>query len=410
MTVFKNRGREGRWSYNFTLGGERFQGYCVDPETNSQAKTRSQAIEIEATLRRTARQHHGSARSGIRTGSFTLAQALLLHINDQPGSTALHVANLKLYAREILAFFDPATPVVSIDAARIQDYQKFAAKQTNKAWRGGALKNRSRTDAKWWKDTGKVRSIASTNHYLGCLRGALQAAHKARDPLTGHPMLPFPPAVASLPKGKRRPRPMPDGELDARLEVAPPWTRDAAELARLFGLRRAEALGLERRHIDRERKCLRWPEDETKSGRDEDAHGGVEGWALLVRLDGQANVRDQDYLVTWPGPQYLHDALGGRKVPNNVWRPLKSLKRSWKTTAKSAEIKQPHRFHDVRARYITEVAKSSSAAIAQAAARHADPTTTAGYVDIAAGEVSDAVAKAVATRKRSRPHRWAARR
>lgn len=45
----------------------------------------------------------------------------------------------------------------------------------------------------------------------------------------------------------------------------------------------------------------------------------------------------------------------------------------------------------------------SSAAIAQAAARHADPTTTAGYVDIAAGEVSDAVAKAVATRKRPRP-------
>jgi len=106
--------------------------------------------------------------------------------------------------------------------------------------------------------------------------------------------------------------------------------------------------------------------------------------------------------VTWPGPQHLHEALGGRTVPNSVWRPLKSLKRSWKTTAKTAEIEQPHRFHDVRARYITEVAKGSSAAIAQAAARHADPTTTAGYVNVAADEVSDAVAKAVATRN---PHR-----
>jgi len=113
------------------------------------------------------------------------------------------------------------------------------------------------------------------------LRGALQAAHRTRDPLTGHPKLPFPPIVASLPKGKRRPRPMPDAELDARLKVAPQWTSDAAELARLFGLRRAEALKLERRHIDRERHCLRWPADETKSGRDEDAHGGAEGWALL---------------------------------------------------------------------------------------------------------------------------------
>jgi integrase len=403
MTVFKNRKRSGRWSYNFTLGGERFQGYCIDPETDDQAKTRSQAIEIEATLKRAARRQNGSARIGIRPGSFTLAQALLLHINDQPGSTALHLANLKLYAREILGFFDPATPVVSIDAARIQDYQKFAAKQTNKVWRGGTVKNRSRSDPKWWKDTAKVRSVASTNHYLGCLRGALQAAHRTRDPLTGHPMLPFPPVVASLPKGKRRPRPMPDGELDARLQVAPSWTRDAAELARLFGLRRAEALKLERRHIDRERRCIRWPEDETKSGRDEDAHGGLAGWDLLVRLDGQADARDQNHLVTWPGPKYLHDALGGGTVPNDVWRPLKSLKRSWKTTAKTAEIGQPHRFHDVRARYITEVAKGSSAAIAQAAARHADPTTTAGYVDIAAGEVSDAVAKAVATRKRPRP-------
>ena len=378
-------------------------GLLHRPRDQCAGETRSQATEIEATLKRTARQQFGSVRSGIQSGSFTLAQALLLHINDQPGSTALHVANLKLYAREILAFFDPATPVASIDAARIQDYLKFAAKQTNKVWSGGALKNRSRTDAKWWKDTGKVRSIASTNHYLGCLRGALQAAHRTRDPLTGHPMLPFPPVVPSLPKGKRRPRPMPDGELEARLEVAPPWTRDAAELARLFGLRRAEALELQRRHIDRERHCLRWPEDETKSGRDEDAYGGVEGWALLVRLDGEAKVRDQDHLVTWPGSQYLHQALRGRKVPNNVWRSLKSLKRSWKTTAKSAEIKQPHRFHDVRARYITEIAKGSSAAITQAAARHADPTTTARYVNIAAGEVSDAVAKAIAIRKGSRP-------
>ena len=76
MTVFRNRGRGGRWSYNFTLRGERFQGYCIDPETNVQAKTRSQATEIEATLKRTVRQQIGSVRSGIQSGSFTLAQAL----------------------------------------------------------------------------------------------------------------------------------------------------------------------------------------------------------------------------------------------------------------------------------------------------------------------------------------------
>jgi hypothetical protein len=89
--------------------------------------------------------------------------------------------------------------------------------------------------------------------------------------------------------------------------------------------------------------------------------------------------------------------LRGEEVPRESWRPLKSVRRSWRTTIKTGEIDQPHRFHDVRARYVTEVAKVQTAAT-QDAARHADPATTALYVKLAAGEVRAAVTEALARR------------
>ena len=87
------------------------------------------------------------------------------------------------------------------------------------------------------------------------------------------------------------PRPMPDAELYARLAVAPRWVVDAAELGRHFGLRRAEALTVTVRHIDREHRAIRFGEGETKSGREEFAVPIAGGWELLVRLERQARAR-----------------------------------------------------------------------------------------------------------------------
>jgi integrase len=207
----------------------------------------------------------------------------------------------------------------------------------------------------------------------------------------------FPLEVKLLKTAKREPRPMPDGEFDARQAVAPPWTAEAAELSRVFGLRRGEALWVERRHIDREEGGLFFSGEETKSGRDERVFGGDAGMALLERLRLQAVQRGQMHLVTWPGPKHWRAMLRGEDVPRTTWRPLKSVRRSWRTTIKTGEIDQPHRFHDVRARYVTEVAKVQAAAT-QDAARHADPATTALYIKLAAGEVRTAVTQAMARR------------
>ena len=55
-------------------------------------------------------------------------------------------------------------------------------------------------------------------------------------------------------------------------------------------------------------------------------------------------------------------------------------RRAWRSTAAKGAA---HRLHDVRARYITEIAKVASSATTQEAARHQDAATTARYTAIA---------------------------
>lgn len=301
----------------------------------------------------------------------------------------MHVANLKLYGRELLGFFGADTPIVEVTQQRVDEYRRAASSTKVKVWRGGPRALKRMPEKLGQGD--RVRSPASVNHYLKCLRATLGQAHRIKDPVTGDPMLPYPPTVEPVRAPKRRPRPMPDEELFARLDVAPPWAREAAELARLFGLRRAEALGLELRHIDHDARAIRFDGSESKSKRDELAHPIPGGWELLRRLERQAIERGQVRLVTWPGPKHMAAFLAGEEVPRRAWRGLKSIRRSWRASARRAEVETPHRLHDVRARYVTEVAKVASAATAQEAARHADPATTARYVALAAAEVSRAL-------------------
>jgi integrase len=175
-------------------------------------------------------------------------------------------------------------------------------------------------------------------------------------------MLPFPPVVTPVPAPKRRPTPMPDAELFARFKTASPWVREAAELARLFGLRRTEALEVDLAHIDREHRALCFGDATTKSGRDEFAHPIAGGWELVTRPAPPGSS---------PRPRAAHHLAGaglyvaylaGEKVPREAWRPLKSVRRAWRSTADKAKVAKSHRLHDVRARYITEVVKVASSA------------------------------------------------
>ena len=325
--------------------------------------------------------------------------AAALHLQRKVGTDPDHIANHKLYIAEILEFFGPAVAIAEITAAHVEEFRQHAATRKLRVWIGGPdpKKRRDRNDDKWWRTTKRTRSARTVNSYLMCLAALFMIAYNMRNPITRERELMFPLEVRLLKAAKREPRPMPDGEFDARQAMAPPWTAEAAELSRVFGLRRGEALWVERRHIDREEGGLLFSGEETKSGRDERVFGGEAGLVLLERLRLQAVQRGQTHLVTWPGPKHWRAMLRGQEVPRSVWRSLKSVRRSWRTTIRTGEIEQPHRFHDVRARYVTEVAKVQAAAT-QDAARHADPATTALYIKLAAGEVRTAVAKAMAQR------------
>lgn len=397
MTVYRRTKEPGQpWYYDFQLSKVRYQGYCVDAESNEPARTEKDARDIEGGQRRAAKARQGIERSGIRPGAFTLAQAMALHLGNQVESTPQHVANLAMYSREIMAFLKPETPVTKITVQHVQAYRKFCAEQLVRIWIGGGGKNhkkKDRRDPANWKEGDRRRSPASVNHYLDCLRGALTQAHEAKHPVSGMPMLPFPPKVEPLEAPERMPTPIPDAELDERLAIAKPWVRDAALLARYFGLRMDEAARVTLRHIDVYDRCLRFKGEDQKSNRDEPMHGGQPGWQLLQRLAQQARARGQEHLVTWPGAKLMWRLAKGETIPLKAWRPLKSVKRAWKTTGSAFD--QPHRFHDLRARYITQVAGSASAANTRKAARHRDQSTTDRYIDIAMNETAKAVDKAM---------------
>lgn len=399
MTVFQNRQRNGEWRYDFRLNGVRYHGPCVDPVTGKPAANEKIALEHQALARARARAGQTANRSVSRPGSFTFGQAVALHIQSQVGSSLAHVANLKLYGRELLAFFGADTPVVAIGQDRVDAYRVHAAAVPVQVWRGGP-KKRDKAPTK----TGKLdrkRSPASVNHRLNCLRAAFAQAHRVKDPVTGQPMLPFPPAVTPIPAPKRRPTPIPDAELFARMAKAPPWVADALDLARYFGLRRAEALSVTVDHIDREERALRFSGSTTKSRRDEFARPVPGGWEVLTRLARQARARGVRHLVTWPGRKHWRAWLAGEKPKGVEWTPLASIRRSWRTTAKTAGVGKGHRVHDARARYITEVAKVASSATTQEAARHQDPATTARYTAIAGAEVARALEAVPRPRKRA---------
>lgn len=398
MSVFKDKRRNGRWSYDFWIAGKRHQGYCAD-EKGVPAATRREALDCEAGVRSAARTNATAHPRNLDPGTFTLNQACLIYLARKADTEPSNYQNHIRYVREIRAFLDGRRAMSEISADDIERYRQHCATQPLKVWIGGQKKKDDPRAERYWKDTSRRRSKRQINNYLKCLRGLFAVAAKAIDKTTGMPAVREISEVKLHKVPKRLPRPISDTELDARLAQAPQWTREAAELSRLFGLRRGEALMLERRHVDQEIQGVRFAPNETKSGNEELAYGGNSGWELLLQLDQQARERGQSYLVAWPGKKFFRQHLAGKPVPDNCWQPLRSIRRSWTGSARRAGIEAPHRFHDVRARYITEVAKVLPAA-AQDAARHQDAATTAMYVKLATNEVRDAVSRAVAQRPR----------
>lgn len=396
MSVFQDKRRNKRWSYDFWLAGRRYQGYCADAK-GLPAKNKREALDCEAAVRTAVRKNEGPQVRSLRAEAYTLNQACVAYLARKEETEASNYDNHVMYVREIRAFLNGDKAMADITADDIENYRRHCAAQAIKVWIGGQRRKDDPRANRFWKDTGRVRSKKQVNNYLKCLRALFAIATKVRHKTTRAPVIDEVPEIQLHWVPKRLPRPITDAELDARLDSAPPWTREAAELSRLFGLRRGETFWLERRHVDHETQGIRFLPNETKSGNEELAHGGIAGWQLLLQLDRQAFQRKQRHLVTWPGKTHFQKFLAGKPVPTDCWGPLKSIRKSWTAAARRAGVVHPHRFHDIRARYITEVAKVLPAA-AQDAARHQDSSTTAMYVKLASSEIRDAVAQAVARR------------
>src|ERR1700693_5890653 len=68
-----------------------------------------------------------------------------------------------------------------------------------------------------------------------------------------------------------------------------------------------------------------------------------------------------------------------------AWRPLHRPKGAWTRAMREIEEKfgRRWRWHDIRAAFITHVARTSGQLAAQAVARHSDYSTTKAYVEVA---------------------------
>lgn len=414
MTVYRDKRRPGEpWYYDFQLLRQRYQGDCLAPD-GTPAQTKREAKDIEAEARKAARQAQALAKSGLRREAYTVNQAAVLYLARKKTDAPSDYDNQVSYVREIRAFRDPDghdyagghKAFVDVTDEDNQAFRTFLMNRTKKVWTGGPKRKRDAPGAeRFWKETGKPLAPRQINKHLTALKALFTIATKTRDPVSRQPVLDVEPDIKLLPVPRRIPRPIGDDELDARLAAMAQWAREVAELSRLFGLRHGEAFWVGLRHIDRvtsnEMLGLRFGPGETKSGNEEIAWGGEAGSQLLEELEAQAIARGTVYLITWPGPKHFRAYMAGKDVPADCWVPLKSVRTSWRRSARRAEIDDPHRFHDVRARYITEVAKVQPAA-AQDAARHQDPATTALYVKLASSEVREAVSQAVARRPKGR--------
>lgn len=411
MTVFRNKQRGNRWAYDFELNKERYRGYCLRPD-GQPAKTETEARDAETRVRDRARAEQGMAKSGIRADSYPLASAIHLHRSRQVDSSTSHVKSLQRIGAELMRFFGLEKPIAAITPEDIEAYRAFCIAQKRKVWVGGPRKitDADHGNPRLWRETGRPRSASEVNHCLDVLRCAFNAAHKVRDPITGQSVLPFPIEIDPVFDATRAPTPMPEDELARRLEAAPPWTQETALLARLFGCRLTEAVTVELRHMDHQERCLRFLGSEAKSGRDEPLYGGAAGWTLLERLAAQARRRGATRLITWPGSGWARRVARG-EIPaddardedgRSIWRPLKSIATSWRGSAKRAGVEHPHRYHDLRAAYITDIDRVAGPTATRLLARHASMATTQRYIGLQDSELGRAANKAAKRRARLR--------
>lgn len=386
MTVYFNKKR-GCWDYNFRLGGRRYATHLPKSITSRRA---AQLVEDEA-------KHRARLAPKIPAAKDLPIVKVLGDLCEGWKDTKDWL-NKRRYARELIAYFKPETPMRAIDGAQIQDYITWAKQQPIMVWTGGCSHRLDDPKAElFWKPhpKGKLRGPATVNRYLVVLRMAFGRAHNTRDPMTGERAVEDVPKIEELTEPKRKARPTPDDVVVELASIIPDHLLEALRLTLYFGFRRGEVFGLEIRHVDFTLGGIRLYESEVKDREDTFLPGGRDAMQFLAQLVDQANARGVTHLITWR--RHHKDPEAQAREP---WRPIKRPKSAWRTAMDKIERKFGcrWRWHDLRAAYITHVALTSGPLAAQSLARHSDFETTQAYI-----EVADDVRRAAAEQVASRP-------
>lgn len=404
MTVYFRRSR-GQWTYDFVLRGKRHTGYCVDPITGAPARNKREAEAIEEALKVALRSQPDI--SPISVPDYTIAECFADWLDTIQGTSNYH--NAADHIAEFLSCpeFAPDKPVTAISDTDIERYVQRARQRKLRVWIGGPDRERAfvrhkQSNRPIWKDSDRLRSASTINHYLATLSAALKRAHETRNPATGAPLLPTMPRIKKLKATQRLPRQLPDSVIGAlirnegvkrvrtrkgtKLVARKPPARhvvDAVMLCRLMGFRKNEVVNLDLRQMDDEHQGYRLPGDATKGKRDEFVQANPLAWEILTRLRKQAIESGNTRLILVRGSR------GQSKT--EPLRPIKSFRSAFDRLMDDMELKGVYRFHNTKATYVTSISKVADSATTQKLARHIDYKTTQRYIELVDERTKSAV-------------------
>ena len=376
MTVYRDKVK-GVWIYDFWLHGRRYKSLCRG-EDGKPVSSRRRALAVQERVRVGLRSQTMQGAPFV-ANIYTLAEAVVARAEE--AKRLKNFRDIRGMLSEILDFFGPETPLANV-ATRWREFRTHCSEKSIRKWCGGPKQNRQKPGSRGslWSEQNRGRSPARVNRYLDQLSAILRLASTTETP-DGVALLAKMPRIEKLKEFAREPNPVPLTVL-ARIEAdieLPDHLRQAASLARLFGLRMTEVFQSRVEWIDFEQQSLRIPAKFTKAGRDEVLPANAEGMALLRTLAGEAERRDhaKDFLIVYT--PLGRDRHGKLFQP----RPIQNARRAWSTAIRKHGGGYRYRFHDLRASYVTQIAHVATAATTQSLARHRSPLTTARYTKIA---------------------------
>jgi integrase len=402
VTVYFNAFRD-RWMHDFKYQGRRYAGYCVDPETGAPAKNRKQAVAIEEAIKVGLRK--GALAKKEPPPGYTVADCFADWLDSLGSGANRH--NAEDHIAEFLARpeFAPTKPVAEVSDLDVERYIQWAAVQPLRVYLGGpsaasAAKRQAR-GLPLWKDTDRIRSRSTINHYLATLKAAF--GYAARLKVNGTPLLKFVPTIRKMKGPVREVRAFLDTELEALIENAgtkevvtrkgatkqvkkrppPQYVIDAVLLCRLMGFRRREVINLDLRNMDDQRGGYWLRAEDTKGNRDDFVKAHPEAWNILVRLRDQALASGNTRLILARGPR-------GRSKYAPL-RPIKDFRSSFDRVMEDVGFKGKYTFHNTKAAFVTAIADVADSTTTQRLARHRDYKTTQKYIAVRDGRKGAAV-------------------